>query len=103
MQRASYDGEDVRARPVPGHHGAQTGPGSTRKEHRTLGHLLESSDHERQVIAYEIHDGLAQQLAGAIMQFQTYPHQKETKPKEAVKAYEAGMTMLQQGHFEARV
>ena len=31
-----------------------------RKVHRTLKHLLQSSDHERQSIAYEIHDGLAQ-------------------------------------------
>ena len=72
------------------------------REHRTLKHLLQSSDHERQLIAYEIHDGLAQQLAGAIMQFQTYFHHKERKPKEASKAFAAGMTMLQQGHFEAR-
>jgi signal transduction histidine kinase len=73
-----------------------------RKEHRTLKHLLQSSDHERQLIAYEIHDELAQQLAGAIMQFQTFAHLKETKPQLAAKAYDAGMTMLQQGHFEAR-
>ena len=72
------------------------------KEHRNLKHLLQSSDHERQLIAYEIHDGLAQQLAGAIMQFQTFDHLKETKPKQAAKAYDAGMTMLRQGHFEAR-
>jgi PAS domain S-box-containing protein len=72
------------------------------KEHRTLRHLLRSSDHERQLIAYEIHDGLAQQLAGAIMQFQTYAHLKATKPKEAANAYDAGMTMLHQGHFEVR-
>ena len=73
-----------------------------RKKHRTLKHLLQSSDHERQLIAYEIHDELAQQLAGAIMQFQTYNHLKETQPKLAGKAYDAGITMLQQGHFEAR-
>ena len=72
------------------------------REHRTLKHLLQSSDHERQTIAYEIHDGLAQQLAGAIMQFQTYDHLKDKKPSLAAKAYDAGMTMLQQGHFEAR-
>ena len=72
------------------------------KEHRTLKHLLQSSDHERQTIAYEIHDGLTQQLAGAIMQFQTFDHLKETKAKQATKAFDAGMTMLQQGHFEAR-
>jgi signal transduction histidine kinase len=73
-----------------------------RKEHRTLKHLLQSSDHERQTIAYEIHDELAQQLAGAIMQFQTFAYLKETQPRLAAKAYDAGMTMLQQGHFEAR-
>jgi PAS domain S-box-containing protein len=73
-----------------------------RSEHRTLKYLLQSSDHERQLIAYEIHDGLAQYLAGALMQFDVYTHLKETKPKDAAKAYEAGMTMLRQGHFEAR-
>ena len=72
------------------------------KEHRSLKHLLQSSDHERQMIAYEIHDGLAQQLAGAIMQFQASSYLKDTKPDEAARAYEAGMTMLRQGHLEAR-
>jgi PAS domain S-box-containing protein len=71
-------------------------------ERRTLEHLLRASDHERQLIAYEIHDGLAQQLAGAIMQFQTFDRLKDKNPKELAKAYEAGMTMLRQGHFEAR-
>lgn len=72
------------------------------RERRTLKHLLQSSDHERQVIAYEIHDGLAQQLAGAIMQFDAYAAQKEVEPRFAAKAFEAGMTMLRQGHFETR-
>ena len=51
------------------------------KQHRTLKHLLQSSDRERQLIAYEIHDGLAQQLAGAIMQFQTFDHLKDRTPR----------------------
>jgi signal transduction histidine kinase len=72
------------------------------KERRTLKHLLQSSDYERQTIAYEIHDGLAQYLAGAIMQFQTFDHLKDKKPKLAAKAYDGGMTMLQQGHHDAR-
>jgi len=72
------------------------------RERRTLKHLLQSSDHERQLIAYEIHDGLAQQLAGAIMQLDTYAAQKDTQPKLAARAFDAGMTMLRQGHFEAR-
>lgn len=73
-----------------------------RRDHRTLKHLLQSSDHERQLIAYEIHDGLAQQLAGAIMQFETYFHQRETTPRKAKKAYNAAMTMLRQAHAESR-
>ncbi len=36
------------------------------------------------------------------MQFQTYSHLKDTKPKLATRAYDAAMTMLRQGHFEAR-
>lgn len=73
-----------------------------KKEHRTLKHLLQSSDHERQLISYEIHDGLAQQLAGAIMQLETFAYQKDHKPKDAAKAFEAAITMLRQAHFEAR-
>ena len=72
------------------------------RQYRTLRHLLQSSDHERQLIAYEIHDGLAQQLAAAIMQFQVFKHLKDSSPKEAAKAFEAATTMLQQGHFETR-
>ena len=73
-----------------------------RREHRTLKHLLQSSDHERQLIAYEIHDGLAQHLAGAMMQLETYRYQKDVDPTEAGRAFDAATTMLRQGHFEAR-
>ena len=36
------------------------------------------------------------------MQFDVYAHLKKTKPKDAAKAYDAGVTMLRQGRFEAR-
>jgi signal transduction histidine kinase len=72
------------------------------KEQRTLEHMLHASDHERQLIAYDIHDGLAQQLAGAIMQFQVYDHLKGADPEEAQRAYLGGTTLLRQAHLEAR-
>jgi signal transduction histidine kinase len=72
------------------------------REHRTLKHLLEQSDHERQIIACEIHDGLAQYLAGAMMLFQAFDHLRETDFGEASKAFDAGTTMLRQAHAEAR-
>lgn len=73
-----------------------------RVERQTLRHLLQASDQDRQTIAYEIHDELAQQLTGAIMQFQTFEALKDTKPRAATKAYQKGMTQLRRGHSETR-
>ena len=36
------------------------------------------------------------------MQFQIFDHLKEAKPERSHDAYHAGMTMLRQGHVEAR-
>lgn len=72
------------------------------REHNTLWHMLRSSDHERQLIAYDIHDGLAQQLAAAAMQLQTYGYLKDRDGGGAKTAFEAGTQMLQQAHSEAR-
>ena len=72
------------------------------RERHTLKHMLEASDHERRLISYDIHDGLAQELAGAIMHFQIYAHARQVNPKNAVKAFDSAMTMLQQSHAEAR-
>ncbi len=73
-----------------------------RQERRTLKHMLRASDHERQLIAYDIHDGLAQHLAGAVMQFQTFEHLRGSEPQQAADAFHAGMTLLRQAHLEAR-
>jgi PAS domain S-box-containing protein len=72
------------------------------RERRALQHMLHASDHERQLIAYDIHDGLAQQIAGALMQFEVFDRYQESKPKQAAEAFQAGLTMLRQSHFEAR-
>jgi PAS domain S-box-containing protein len=73
-----------------------------RREDLTLKCLLQSSDHERQLISYEIHDGLAQYLAAAIMQFEAYLHLLPEKPREAKKAFGKAMELIHQAHFEAR-
>ena len=43
---------------------------SLEAEQETLRHTIEIQDHERQVVAYEIHDGLVQYATGALMQLQ---------------------------------
>jgi signal transduction histidine kinase len=73
-----------------------------RREQETLQHLLRSSDHERQLIAYEIHDGLAQELAGAIMQFEGHDFLKEQNPGEAAKAYTTAVALVRRSLAETR-
>ncbi len=75
---------------------------SLRREQRTLRHLLQASDHERQLIAYEIHDELAQQLAGALMQFESFAPLQTIDPVAAQQAFATGIDLLRKGHFEAR-
>ena len=50
------------------------------RERQSLWRMLQASDHERQTISYEIHDGLAQYLAAAGMQFQVYDGQRRAQP-----------------------
>ena len=73
-----------------------------RREQATLQHLLRSSDHERRLIAYEIHDGLAQDIAGAIIYFESQAHLVKQNPSEAAKAYATGLTLVREAHAEAR-
>jgi signal transduction histidine kinase len=72
------------------------------RERPALMHLLQSSDRDRQRIAYVIHDGLAQHLAGAIMQFQAFEHLKDRDSGLAAKVYATGLAMLRQSHFVPR-
>jgi len=72
------------------------------QQQRTLGRLLQASDHERRLIGYDIHDGLAQQLAGAMMHLQAYEVQRHTAPEQADRAYGTAVDLVQQAHAEAR-
>ena len=54
------------------------------------------------LISCEIHDGLAQELAGAIMQFEACRSFKTTNPKQAARAFDLGMQLLRKSNAEAR-
>lgn len=72
------------------------------RERQSLWKMLQASDHERQTISYEIHDGLAQYLAAAGMQFQAYEALKENSPDEARRAYDTAVALVRQAHSESR-
>lgn len=72
------------------------------RERQSLRHMLRASDHERQLIAYEIHDGLAQQLAAAAMHFESCGNLAKQQSGKATTAHEVGVQLLRQAHEEAR-
>ncbi|MBN2295795.1 MAG: PAS domain S-box protein [Pirellulales bacterium] len=65
-----------------------------RKEQRELKKLLQARDHELKLIAYEIHDGIAQLLTATIMQFDACNKLKDVAPEEAEKACCAAQQMV---------
>jgi len=72
------------------------------RERQSLWHMLQASDHERQTISYEIHDGLAQYLAAANMHLQMFDHLRDGNCEEAKKAYDAAVQLVRQSHAESR-
>jgi PAS domain S-box-containing protein len=72
------------------------------RERQALWQMLQASDHERQILSYEIHDGLAQYLAAAVMQFQSHDALRADSPNKAAKAYETAVELVRQAHSEAR-
>jgi PAS domain S-box-containing protein len=67
-----------------------------------LKRLLTASDHERQLVSCEIHDGLAQQLSAAMMHFDAYGVQREQNPSKAAEEIAAGVRLVRESHAEAR-
>ncbi len=75
---------------------------SLRREYRVLRQMLKAQDRERQLVAYEIHDSLAQYLTGATMQFGAYEKLQKEDPHQASHCYSAGLHLLRESVAEAR-
>ncbi len=71
-------------------------------ERHHLRQLIRLHERERQTVAYEIHDGLAQHLAAAQFQFQAFVEMRSRDPDQADRAFEAGLRLLADGLEEAR-
>lgn len=71
------------------------------QEQQSLRDVLESQQHELKLVAYEIHDGVAQLLSGAVMQFQAFDYmQRDTEA--ARKVYQDGRDLLDRALRETR-
>ena len=69
---------------------------------RLLGELLDLQERDRKLVAYEIHDGLAQQLAGALMSFQAFGELNKHDPDRAESVFDQGLQLVTDGLAEAR-
>ncbi len=64
--------------------------------------VLKLNDRERQLIAYEIHDGFIQQMLSALMQLDAYRWGVEHKKPNAEQKLDLASEALRQGAAEAR-
>jgi PAS domain S-box-containing protein len=75
---------------------------AVRKEQRLLRKLLDLHERERQLIAYEIHDGFAQQLTGALFRLQAFRDVFAKDPAEAWCSIDSTTVILSKAINEAR-
>lgn len=73
-----------------------------RREQDLLRKLLEMHERDRQVLAFELHDGFAQQLSGAMFNLQAFRQLHGHASETAWKAFDAGMQLIGQSIEESR-
>ncbi|HLA85927.1 MAG TPA: PAS domain-containing sensor histidine kinase [Thermoguttaceae bacterium] len=72
------------------------------QEQRTLRHMLEEQQHDQKLMAYEIHDGLAQMIAGAVAQLEVFDEARNDEPEAAAEFFKTGSDLLGQAAVEVR-
>jgi signal transduction histidine kinase len=73
-----------------------------RSECRRLTEALELAERDRQLLGYEIHDDVVQDLAAAAMQFEGAGRQATFTSPEGKESYAGGLRLLQEGIAKAR-
>ncbi len=63
---------------------------------------MDLQERERRLVAYEIHDGLAQQLTGGLMQLQALRILKDRHSEKAERDFDTLQQLLSDGLLEAR-
>jgi len=75
---------------------------SLRDEQGALRQLLDLQERDRRLVAYELHDGLAQLLASGLLQLQAFAQLSDWNSKEARKAFGTAIQSLNDGVLETR-
>ncbi|MEN6405363.1 MAG: PAS domain S-box protein [Thermoguttaceae bacterium] len=72
------------------------------KEQQLLRRLLDLHERERQLTAYDIHDGFAQELTGALFRLQAFREAHAKRPETAWKDFDSAVRLLGRAIDEAR-
>lgn len=72
------------------------------KEQRLLRQMLDLHERERRLIAYEIHDGFAQQLTGALFRMQAFREMESRKSDKAWENFDAALQLISRAIDETR-
>jgi len=72
------------------------------KEQELLRQVLDLFERDRQLVAFELHDGLAQQLIGALMNLEASAQLAATAPQHSRQTYREGLRLLRESIEEAR-
>jgi signal transduction histidine kinase len=72
------------------------------EERMALRETVDSQERERQLIAYEIHDGITQHSIAATIQLQVFEEQEGHDTRKAWKAFNSAMRLLKAGLAESR-
>jgi len=75
---------------------------SLKKEQRLLRRLLDLHERDRQMTAYDIHDGFAQQIAGALFQLQGFRETVQDNPQGAWAMFDSALALLARSVEETR-
>jgi PAS domain S-box-containing protein len=71
-------------------------------ERRQAEEMLQRAHDEVELMAYEIHDGLAQKLAGALMHFQAMDLRNQNIPENMGKEFNVALQLLRDSMIETR-
>jgi PAS domain S-box-containing protein len=71
-----------------------------RREQEFLRRLLDLQERDRQLVAYEIHDGMVQEMTGALMHLEAFKHADNQRLRE--QEFERGSRLLREAVNEAR-
>ncbi len=73
-----------------------------RRAQESLRRMMQASDRDRELFTFDLHDGVAQQQLGALMQLEAYERTKCRDTEESQAKFESGLKALRHAAAEAR-